>query len=179
LIDYNNGGESLIDLKKYLNEFPTLELQKLHFALRDVFTQKCNNDNRLRIIKSLYSIPQDQWMVLLKQICFITPIGSRGEDVMGVAEVLSSRYSTIYRERLVNTANRFFKYDTTILERYYILAYLTKRDPDELIAIDKYDEKEKEGVIKEALPSYIDIREFGKIASFYDRISDQSFDFKV
>lgn len=178
LIDIDHGKSFRLDrnsLRDFLETVSTEGLQKLHFALHNVFTSHFGNDYRLRIIKCLFSISKDQWMPLLKQVCFIIPIGSPEGNVAEVTETLTSIDNPKYREQLVNTASRLFKYDTTLLERSYIMKHLAKYNSEELMLIDKYDDQERENLIEEACPEGINRRELGKTDCYYDTILHRYF----
>lgn len=158
-----------------LNVFLPLSLDKLqalYLNLRNLFTEVCLNQERINIINSLLGAPEDQWPVIIKQVCFIMPFGTRGHDVMWATQILASIPNSSDRERLIHTANRLFKYDTLTTERGYILAALAKKSVEELSNLDKADEIERDVFIKIVVPG--SIKEGSKIVCTYDHILEES-----
>lgn len=132
----------------YLSEQSLETLQSLYLDLRHVFTHACSDDDRLRIVKSLLGVAQNDWAKILTQVCFITPLGTDGKDIAQVTEILVSVKNATYRDQLVLTANRLFKYDTLTIERANILSSLSKLNSEELSNLDKAEEKDHEEFIK-------------------------------
>ena len=81
------------------------------------------------------------------------PIGTRGHDVMWATEILASIEIPTFREQLINTANRFFKYDTLTVERGYILAALAKFSSEGLSEIDIAEEGMRTLYIQNVVPA--------------------------
>lgn len=144
----NNSFHPSSDFMNFLSKLPLETLQALYLVLRSVFTPACSNDARFSIVKSILGASQDEWPKLLKQICFIVPHGTEGEDIARAADILASVTSSAYREQLVLTANRLFKYDTTTIQRAAILSSLSKLDSKELSKLDNDEEKERATFVK-------------------------------
>ncbi len=165
------GKSEFIGFEEKLFERPVEILQALYLSLRNVFTDKCSNAERSTIINCLLNVDQSQWDVLLKQVCFIMPIGTRGHDVMWATEILSSVVDSAYREQLTNVANRLFKYDTLTVERGYILDSLAKLDSEKLSNIDNADEQTRVQFVTEHVPK--SLKEGAKVAFVYDPIQEK------
>ncbi|MDP1879999.1 MAG: hypothetical protein Q8K60_03555 [Parachlamydiaceae bacterium] len=149
-------------------ELSVEKLQALYLSLSSVFTDKYSNTERSRIIDCLLNVDQGQWEVLLKQVCFIMPFGTRGHDVMRATEILSSIENLAYRQQLTNVANRLFKYDTLTSERGYILDSLTKLDSEKLSTMDNADEETRVQFVAEHVPK--SLKDGAKITYVYDPI---------
>lgn len=168
------NGDTCLDngsFKSELLQLPLEKLQLLYLNLRNVFTSACLNSERQRIVNCLRGISQDQWPVVLKQSCFIMPIGSRGHDVMWSIEILTSIDNLNYRNKLVHVANRFFDYDTLTVERGYILEALSKLSLEALIRIDNAQEEERSLFIKDHVPE--SLKKMNRIACIYDPILEK------
>src|SRR5688572_21336503 len=105
----SNAKESIYDLSKdelarVLISLTLDKVQALYLTLRNLLTAKCSNRERIEIVKSLLSASQDQWPVIMQQVCFIMPYGTRGHDVMWATSILASISAPAFREMLVNTA---------------------------------------------------------------------------
>jgi len=122
-------------LEGLLCELSVEKLQALYLSLHDVLTEKCSYSERALIITSLLKVDQREWDVLLQQVCFIMPLGTRGHDVGWAIEILSLVKNSAYRAQLIHAANRLFKYDTGTTERGYILKSLAELDSEKLSAI--------------------------------------------
>lgn len=140
---HENGNPEWIyvgDLLKY----PVETLKALLLNLKDVFTDKILNNDRSKMIYCLLQVDQSQWKELLKQVSFIMPVGTRGHDVAWATKILCQFICPSYRSKLVNVANRFFEYDTTTLDRGYILEAMSKLNHLELEAHANPDQQMRE-----------------------------------
>ena len=160
------------DFKYELLELPIETLQSLYLALRDVFTPACKNSDRSKIVRYLNSVAQDEWPILLEQICFIMPIGTRGHDVAWATEILAGVQNPAFREQLVHTAHRLFKYDTLTVERGYILDALAKMNSDELSALDQAGQEERDLFVKNNVPA--SLKEGARICQVIDPVLGKS-----
>lgn len=151
-----------------LNLQPLATVQLVYLTLRNVFTDKCSNDDRLQIIASLLQLSQDQWLIIINQLNFIMPIGTRGHDVKWAMKILSEVKNTEHRELLVHVANRFFKYDTQTIERGYILQALAELSYSELEEIDKVDQQTRDEFFAKSVP--VSLKNGARISSVYDPI---------
>jgi hypothetical protein len=77
------------------------KIEALYLILKNVFTDRCLNNHRNRIVESLLNVPPDQWSILMNQVCLITHIDTKGHDVMCVTEILTSIASVSFRAELV------------------------------------------------------------------------------
>lgn len=154
---WDNSIPSQSEFKSFLSERPLEILQKLFLALGDIFriTPACTNDCRMSIVKYLLGAPQNDWKLVLKQVCSIMPHGTEGKDIALATGVLASIDNSTYREQLVNVALRLYKYDTLSIERYYILNALTKYNSEELSQFDKADKETREAFVEKEVPEYL------------------------
>jgi len=143
----------LLDFQCELSKQPLEIVQPLYLALREVFTPECQNSDRSKVVRYLLRAAQDEWSVILQQVCFIMPIGTRGHDVAWATEILAGIKNPAFRDQLVNTANRLFKYDTLTVERGYILKALAKMNSDELSALDQAGQEERDLFFKNNVPA--------------------------
>lgn len=168
------GKNEFINFEEKLFRLPIEMLQALYLSLRNVFTDECSNTERSQIIDCLLHVDQNQWEVLLKQVCFIMPIGTRGHDVVWATKILSSVVNSAYREQLTNVANRIFKYDTLTVERGYILDSLAKLDSEKLSTMDNADEQTRVQFVADHVPK--SLKERAKIVFVYDPIQDKGWE---
>lgn len=174
LLPLQCGKSEFIGFEEKLFELSVEILQALYLSLRSVFTDKYSNTERSTIINCLLNVDQSQWEVLLKQVCFIMPIGTQGHYVMWATEILSSVVNSAYRQQLTNVANRLFKYDTLTVERGYILDSLAKLDSEKLSTMDNADEQTRVQFVAEHVPK--SLKEGAKIAFVYDPIQEKGWE---
>lgn len=128
-------------------------VQDLYLVLKELFSPCISNEERLSIINCLLCISVDQWPDVMKQVCFIMPLGTRGHDVKWATKILIAVTNPTDRAKIVNVANRLFTYNTRTVEKGYILAALTRLNPDELNNLDRGDEKKRAQFIQNAVPA--------------------------
>ncbi len=142
--------------------------QALCINLDHIFTDLCSNQHRTRIIESLLiKVPQEQWSVLMKQVCFIMPKGTQGHDVMWATEILAAIADPSEREQVVNTAHGLFTYNASTCERGYILEAVKNLPPDEIKRLYGADKEERTKFVNGCLPS-VDFREGFKVVGIMD-----------
>ncbi len=164
----NLGPSGLLNFDTTLLQLPVDTLQALHLSLGHVFTNQCSNYERGKIINCLLGVNQDQWEVLLKQVCFIMPVGTRGHDVAWATEILSSVVDPAFREKLTHVANRLFKYDTLTVERGYILEAVAQLDSEALSDLDKANEKTRDQFVANHVPA--SLKKGARKAYVYDSV---------
>lgn len=120
----------------YLSHQTVENLQQVYLATRNLFTDQCEGQDRLKIIDILLQIPRSYWDSFLKQICFVMPVGTRGHDVAWAAEVLR-RVKKDYRDLFVQTTMLLCDPYTLTVERGYIMQALADH-PADLETLCKY-----------------------------------------
>lgn len=96
------------------------------------------------------------------------PVRTRGHDVKKATIILASISDISFREELVNTANRFITYDTTTVERVYILQGLAKFELNNLKEMDKANKKVRAVFIKLTVPT--DLKDGDRLAYVSDEV---------
>jgi hypothetical protein len=143
------------DYENTLFQLSLETLQELCLSLGNVFTDKCSNDQRVKMIQSLLKVDQNQWRTLLQQVCFIMPVGTPGHDVMWATEILSSITDFSDRERIAIAANRLFKPETLTVERGYILDAVAKLDSEERAVLDRADEEARTKFVNGCVSEFV------------------------
>lgn len=143
-----NRWDSVDPLEHLIEDLPIEQATLVHKTLIDVFTQACSNSERVKIIRLLLGVSEDQWPVIMQQACFIMPRGTHGHDLGWAIEILIKIPSLEFREQLVNTANRFFKYNTCTTEKGRILQALATLDSEGLSKMDRAEQEERDSFIE-------------------------------
>ena len=125
------------EFEDQLSKLPLETVQALYLVLRDVFTPACLNGDRIKIVNYLLSAPQEDWNLILKQICFIMPHGTPGHDLAWAARILTAIPDHRIRGQLINTAHLLFKWDTKTVEKARILEALARLTLDQLTELDR------------------------------------------
>lgn len=147
-------------VKNVLNQQADEVVLKLYHLLNSVFTEEIVGEYRAGIINAYLGAPQAEWNDIKKKVGFIMPqIGDYGHDLLAATVTLSSVRTPEFRALLVNTANRFFTFETTTTERVYILKAFAKKSDEELKKLAEADQPSRilfahESIPPEVLRSY-------------------------
>jgi hypothetical protein len=129
------------------------QIEALYLILKNVFTDRCLNNHRNRIVESLLNVPPEQWSMLMNQVCYITLIDTKGHDVMCVTEILTSIASVSFRAELVTAIIGLTKNQSSSTLQRFVLSALSKLSLYEIQQISLADERKRRDFVNACLPS--------------------------
>lgn len=106
-------------------------VQRLYLLLKDIFTNKINNEERGEIIRAVLRAPMDQWDRIMQQVSLIMPISSRGHDVQATTQILISVADPARRSQLVTSVLDNITDGMSSFDRYTVLKQLSEQPQQE------------------------------------------------
>jgi hypothetical protein len=150
--ELSNRSENGVDFI-FPKGLPSDQSEALYLILKNVFTDRCLNNHRNRIVESLLNVPPDQWSVLMNQVYVITHIDTKGHDVMCVTEILTSIASVSFRAELVTALIGLTKNQSSSTLQRFVLSGLSKLSRYEIQQVSLADKWERKDLIHACLPS--------------------------